>query len=156
MLTLSRRTRETIRIGKNIRLTILKITSNSVRVGIRAPRNVPVDREEVFLRKRNSCIKPDSLQKERADFLGEVDVCAAAIADELLALADEHTSLAVLVALAWHASAAWKLMMVAPDTAADRSAFVLAALENLEVDPAFLRGWPVEDLRSGGPSQIET
>jgi carbon storage regulator len=47
MLVLSRRIGETLFIGDDIRLTVLGITGGQVRLGIKAPDNVPVLREEI-------------------------------------------------------------------------------------------------------------
>jgi len=50
MLILTRRTTETINItadGKNISVTVLGVNGNQVRLGINAPRDVKVLREEV-------------------------------------------------------------------------------------------------------------
>jgi carbon storage regulator len=52
MLVLTRKLGETIVIGENIRLTVLAIQGNKVRLGIDAPPDVRVDREEVALRIR--------------------------------------------------------------------------------------------------------
>jgi carbon storage regulator len=52
MLILTRRPQETIRVGEDITITILGVEGNKVRVGIAAPRDVAVDREEVFERKQ--------------------------------------------------------------------------------------------------------
>ncbi len=48
MLTLSRRTEEAILIGSDIRIVIKRIDGDVVKLGIEAPRNVPIYREEVF------------------------------------------------------------------------------------------------------------
>jgi len=48
MLTLSRRTEEAILIGSDIRIVIKRIDGEIVKLGIEAPRNVPIYREEVF------------------------------------------------------------------------------------------------------------
>jgi len=50
MLVLSRRLGETIIIGDDIKITVLGINGNQVRVGITAPKNVEVHREEVYHR----------------------------------------------------------------------------------------------------------
>lgn len=50
MLVLSRRVTETIKIGDDIQVTILGVSGGQVRVGIIAPRAVPVHREEVYER----------------------------------------------------------------------------------------------------------
>jgi carbon storage regulator len=47
MLVLSRKTGEKIRIGDNIRVTIVRIGPNNVRVGIEAPPEINIVREEL-------------------------------------------------------------------------------------------------------------
>lgn len=47
MLILTRRLGETVVIGEDVTVTILGIKGNQVRVGINAPKNVAVHREEV-------------------------------------------------------------------------------------------------------------
>lgn len=47
MLILTRRTEETIIINGDIRVTVLGIKGNQVRLGIEAPRDVSVHREEI-------------------------------------------------------------------------------------------------------------
>ena len=50
MLILTRRVGETLKIGADVDVTILGVKGNQVRVGINAPKNVAVHREEVFER----------------------------------------------------------------------------------------------------------
>ena len=50
MLVLSRRIGETVIIGDDVKLTVLGVNGNQVRVGINAPRNVAVHREEIYQR----------------------------------------------------------------------------------------------------------
>lgn len=50
MLILGRKITETIMIGDDITVTVLAIKNNQVRIGISAPRDVPVHREEIYLR----------------------------------------------------------------------------------------------------------
>lgn len=52
MLILTRRAMETICVGRDITITVLSINGNQVRIGIKAPADVVVDREEVAERKR--------------------------------------------------------------------------------------------------------
>ena len=49
MLVLSRKTGERILIGENIAVTIVRISQGTVRIGIEAPRETSVVREEVAL-----------------------------------------------------------------------------------------------------------
>lgn len=48
MLILTRKSGEGIRIGDSITLKIIEIRGNQVRVGVEAPRNVSVHREEIY------------------------------------------------------------------------------------------------------------
>ncbi|CAH0993417.1 Translational regulator CsrA [Sinobacterium norvegicum] len=50
MLVLSRRLGETLMIGDDVTLTILGINGNQVRVGITAPKCIPIHREEIYQR----------------------------------------------------------------------------------------------------------
>ncbi|GAB2887017.1 carbon storage regulator CsrA [Microbulbifer echini] len=50
MLILNRRTGENLRIGENVSVTILEVKGNQVRVGIIAPKTLPVHREEIYRR----------------------------------------------------------------------------------------------------------
>jgi carbon storage regulator len=52
MLILTRRAGETLRIGDDIEVTVMAVNGAQVRIGIKAPRNVAVDREEIAERKR--------------------------------------------------------------------------------------------------------
>lgn len=50
MLILTRKEGETIAIGDDITVTIIGIVGGQVKLGIGAPRDVPVHREEVWVR----------------------------------------------------------------------------------------------------------
>jgi carbon storage regulator len=50
MLVLSRRVRQQVVVGGNIELVVLSVTGDRVKLGFRAPSNVPIHREEVHRR----------------------------------------------------------------------------------------------------------
>ena len=49
MLTLTRKVGESIRIGDEIQIVVKEIRRNHVRIGILAPREIKIYREEVYL-----------------------------------------------------------------------------------------------------------
>jgi carbon storage regulator len=56
MLVLSRHRDESIIIGDNIVITIVEVRGDKVRLGIQAPTDIPVHRQEVY----------DAIQREKA------------------------------------------------------------------------------------------
>jgi carbon storage regulator len=50
MLILTRRVGETVIIGSDVDVTVLGVKGNQVRLGVKAPREVSVHREEIFQR----------------------------------------------------------------------------------------------------------
>jgi carbon storage regulator len=61
MLILTRRVGETVMIGNDVTVTVLGVKGNQVRVGVNAPRDVAVHREEIFERiKREAQDGPSS------------------------------------------------------------------------------------------------
>ena len=61
MLILGRRIGESIVIGDDVSLTILSVKGNQVRIGITAPADVSVHREEVYERIQSSNVIADDL-----------------------------------------------------------------------------------------------
>ena len=49
MLVLTRKTNQSIMIGDEIEVTVLAVSRDKIRLGITAPRDVPVFRKEVYL-----------------------------------------------------------------------------------------------------------
>jgi carbon storage regulator len=50
MLILTRRVGESVMIGDDVAITVLRVKGNQVRLGVNAPKTVSVQREEIFQR----------------------------------------------------------------------------------------------------------
>jgi carbon storage regulator len=66
VLVLSRKVGQVIVIGDGIRVTVTQIKGDKVRIGIDAPPDVAVDRQEVYERRRESAELGDLLTPEYA------------------------------------------------------------------------------------------
>ena len=53
MLILTRRVGETLMVGDDVTITVLGIKGNQVRIGVNAPKDIAVHREEIYLRIRD-------------------------------------------------------------------------------------------------------
>ncbi|MCG6887396.1 MAG: carbon storage regulator CsrA [Proteobacteria bacterium] len=63
MLILTRRVGETLMIGDEVSVTVLGVKGNQVRIGVNAPRDVAVHREEIYERiKQEKADNPDSAE----------------------------------------------------------------------------------------------
>ena len=72
MLILTRRVGETVMIGNDVTVTILGVKGNQVRVGISAPKNVAVHREEIYeriRREQRGDSQPESLDDEPVELV---------------------------------------------------------------------------------------
>jgi carbon storage regulator len=49
MLVLTRKTNQSIMIGDDVEISVLAVSGDKVRIGITAPRDIPVFRKEVYL-----------------------------------------------------------------------------------------------------------
>ena len=72
MLILTRRVGETVMIGEDIAITVLRVKGNQVRLGVDAPKTVSVQREEIFQRMQGETT-PDATAQVAA---AEVDPAA--------------------------------------------------------------------------------
>jgi carbon storage regulator len=67
VLVLTRKTNQSIMIGDDVEVSVLAVTGDKVRIGIAAPREIPVFRKEVYL-----SIQAEKLQAAAADSSGDV------------------------------------------------------------------------------------
>lgn len=65
MLVLSRKVRERVLIGANIQVTVLAARGNQIRLGLSAPPEVLICREELILCDRGDCPSPDGPPRTR-------------------------------------------------------------------------------------------
>ncbi len=72
MLVLSRQRDESIMIGDNIVVTIVDIRGDKVRLGINAPSEVPVHRQEVYEAIQRENLQASALAPEETQGLGKL------------------------------------------------------------------------------------
>ena len=72
MLVLTRRANQSIMIGHDIVVTVLEVRGDQVRIGIRAPRDIDVHREEVFAALQQANVSAASPSKEALEQLATI------------------------------------------------------------------------------------
>ena len=71
MLVLTRKAGQTINIGDNISIKIVEIGNGYVKVGIEAPRELPIYREELYEKLKQLNVEAAKLDMDKLkDFLG--------------------------------------------------------------------------------------
>ena len=70
MLILTRRVGETLMIGDDVTVTVLGVKGNQVRIGVDAPKDVAVHREEIYERIANDQVPTHSQSPEPQAQLG--------------------------------------------------------------------------------------
>ena len=76
MLVLTRKSNQSIMIGDEIEVSVLAVMGEKVRIGIQAPRDVPVFRKEVYLEIQ------DEQEGEAGSARDEVDAALRSLGDE--------------------------------------------------------------------------
>jgi carbon storage regulator len=77
MLVLTRKSNQSIMIGDDIEVSVLAIMGEKVRIGIQAPRDVPVFRKEVYLE-----IQQEQVASGKGAAREEVDAALRGLGDE--------------------------------------------------------------------------
>ena len=75
MLVLTRKTNQSIMIGDDVEVSVLAVSRDKIRLGITAPRDVPVFRKEVYLSIKGEGGSTDEAAREKVE--GALDSLAA-------------------------------------------------------------------------------
>jgi carbon storage regulator len=76
LLVLTRKSNQSIMIGDDIEVSVLSIMGDKVRIGIQAPRDIPVFRKEVYLEiqqeRRDESLAPGGVREQVDDALRQL------------------------------------------------------------------------------------
>lgn len=72
MLILSRKTDQSIKIGEDITITIIEIRGDQVKIGVEAPKNVKVFRQEVFNAIKSENAAASSVNSDKIGALSKI------------------------------------------------------------------------------------
>lgn len=74
MLVLTRKIDESITIGNLITISVLEVKGNQVRLGIEAPKDIPINRTEIFEKIMSENIKASQAPIDLDQFMTSVDI----------------------------------------------------------------------------------
>ncbi|NLA75614.1 MAG: carbon storage regulator CsrA [Deltaproteobacteria bacterium] len=74
MLVLTRKVDESITIGHFITVSILEVKGNQVKLGIKAPNDVTINRTEIYEKIMKENIRASEVQVDLDNFLNSVDI----------------------------------------------------------------------------------
>jgi carbon storage regulator len=81
MLVLTRKTNQSIMIGDDVEVSVLAVSRDKIRLGITAPRDVPVFRKEVWLSIKGEQAQDKGEQAQDGDGTGDTDAALDALKD---------------------------------------------------------------------------
>ncbi|MBT3354358.1 MAG: carbon storage regulator CsrA [Candidatus Scalindua sp.] len=74
MLILTRKLGESIIIDDNVQISVIEINKNNIKIGVNAPRDLPIYREEVYLK-----IKEENAQASSSGIIDFVDFASSTL-----------------------------------------------------------------------------
>lgn len=74
MLVLTRKIDESITIGHEITISVLEVKGNQVKLGIKAPKDIPINRTEIYERIMSENIKASQAPFDLDQLLTAVDI----------------------------------------------------------------------------------
>ncbi|MBT6047016.1 MAG: carbon storage regulator CsrA [Candidatus Scalindua sp.] len=74
MLILTRKLGESIIIDDNVQISVIEINKNNIKIGVNAPRDLPIYREEVYLK-----IKEENAQSSSSGIIDFVDFSSSTL-----------------------------------------------------------------------------